>query len=188
MANDTETLADVSAWCRDIARSYRNASAIYNKIEIEGLKVCDYLDELANRIDAAAKREIPQPAGNAAAIRTALKRLRDASRDFYNQILNSQYSGILDKYTCTKQGFPAVLDVRAAIPAANAALSAPARNCDVGTAEEQDNRFTEVCTANSEDGVRGICSETCPFGLDHQSGCALAWAQMPYEAQEGGAA
>ena len=57
MANDTETLADVSAWCRDIARSNRNAAAIYNKIEIEGLKVCDYLDELANRIDAAAKRE-----------------------------------------------------------------------------------------------------------------------------------
>ena len=58
MANDTETLADVSALCRDIARIYRNAPS--NKIEIEGLKVCDYLDELANRIDAAAKREIPQ--------------------------------------------------------------------------------------------------------------------------------
>ena len=143
MANDTKTLADVSAWCRDIARSYRNAPS--NKIEIEGLKVCDYLDELADRIDAAAKREIPQPAGNAAAIRTALKRLRDASRDFYNQILNSQYSGILDKYTCAKQGFPAVLDVRAAIPAANAALSAPARNCDVGTANEQTKRFKQYC-------------------------------------------
>jgi hypothetical protein len=63
----------------------------------------------------------------------------------------------------------------------SAALSAPPRNCDVGTAEEQEERFTEVCTANSKDVVRGLCSETCPFGRDYQSGCALAWAQMPYE-------
>ena len=62
-----------------------------------------------------------------------------------------------------------------------AALSTPPRNCDVGTAEEQAERFAKVCTANSKDGVRGLCSEACPFGRDYQSECALAWAQMPYK-------
>jgi hypothetical protein len=56
-------------------------------------------------------------------------------------------------------------------------------NCDVGTAEEQGQRFTKVCTANSRDGVRGLCSESCPFGRDYQSECALAWAQLPYESE-----
>ena len=76
-------------------------------------------------------------------------------------------------------------DIRKAHEAVNAALSAPARNCDVGTAEEQAEWFMKLCTANSKDGVRGLCSETCPFSRDYQSECALAWAQMPYE--EGGA-
>ena len=66
-----------------------------------------------------------------------------------------------------------------------AALAAPPRNCDVGSVEEQTARFTKVCTANSKDGVRGLCSGTCPFSRDYQSECALVWAQMPYE--EGGA-
>ena len=52
----------------------------------------------------------------------------------------------------------------------NAALSAPPRNCDVGTAEEQDARFVKWRYSNP------LRAE---LGLD-----ALAWAQMPYE--EGG--
>ena len=68
---------------------------------------------------------------------------------------------------------------------AKAALAEPVRNYEVGTAEEQAERFTKVCTANSKDGVRGLCSETCPFSRDYQGECALVWSQMPYE--EGGA-
>ena len=61
---------------------------------------------------------------------------------------------------------------------ASAALSAPARQCDVGTAEEQDDRFREFC-----DTYRSC--HKCPYiGFE---GCALAWAQMPYDAQEGAA-
>ena len=73
-----------------------------------------------------SSRHTQKPQGNAAALLEALRALRDASRNFYNQILNSKYSGILDKYTCVKQGFPAVLDLRSAFPMANYALSAPA--------------------------------------------------------------
>lgn len=53
---------------------------------------------------------------------------------------------------------------------ANAALAAPPRNCDVGTAEEQDARFVEWRYS------KPLRTE---LGLD-----ALEWAQMPYK--EGG--
>ena len=116
-------------------------------------------------------------------MRKALRALRDASRDFYNQILNSKYSEILDKYTCVKQGFPAVLDLRSTFPMANHALSAPPRQCDVGTPYEQANRMRQFCAEQKRDGMRSCayCPIAKPFTLD----CALIWAQMPY-AEEGG--
>ena len=87
------------------------------------------------------------PVGNAAAMRDALRALRDASRNFYNQILNSKYSGILDKYTCVKQGFPAVLDLRSAFPMANAALSAPPHKgkWENGTMYEYEYAYCSEC-------------------------------------------
>ena len=59
------------------------------------------------------------------------------------------------------------------------ALALPPRNCDVGTAEEQQNRFNRFCRP---------CADGCPF-LECRTivECAIKWAQMPYEAQEGGA-
>lgn len=65
------------------------------------------------------------------------------------------------------------------------ALSAPPRQCDVGTAEEQSDRFANFCDSHS------VCSQ-CPvkslwnFANDHKPSCGVLWAQMPYEAQEGG--
>lgn len=62
------------------------------------------------------------------------------------------------------------------------ALAKPPRNCDVGTASQQAQRFAELCTSHSKDGARGICDEKCPFyGKEYGSDCALHWAQMPYE-------
>lgn len=60
------------------------------------------------------------------------------------------------------------------------ALAAPMRNCDVGTAEEQKERFEEFC--DDEKGDRQHC-RNCR--LCNALDCELAWAQMPYE--EGGA-
>lgn len=60
----------------------------------------------------------------------------------------------------------------------DAALSAPARNCDVGTPEEQSKRYDEFCDIHD-------CRSDCP--LFKADSCELAWAQMPYEAQKGGA-
>ena len=68
---------------------------------------------------------------------------------------------------------------------AKAALAAPLRNSDVGTAEEQSVRMAEFCRAQYKktDGVR-LCSG-CRFFELAGTECQFAWAQMPYE--EGGA-
>lgn len=54
----------------------------------------------------------------------------------------------------------------------NAALAAPPRNCDIGTAEEQDWRFNDFCS-------RTGCNK-CPLNKGVEE-CALGWAQMLYE-------
>ena len=68
-----------------------------------------------------------------------------------------------------------------ALDKAKAALSAPPRNCDVGTPEEQSARFDAQCR-------KYMGCLTCPFrskyGCVHNL-CEFAWSQMPYE--EGGA-
>lgn len=56
------------------------------------------------------------------------------------------------------------------------------RNCDVGTAEEQTSRLRAVCNK-----FKPSCS-WCKYITDLQKvNCWLAWSQMPYEAEEGGA-
>ena len=57
------------------------------------------------------------------------------------------------------------------------AISAPPRNCDVGTAEEQSERFIEFCAGKD-------CGRTCPLSDDYYSRCEFAWEQMPYEEGE----
>lgn len=57
---------------------------------------------------------------------------------------------------------------------ANAALSAPPRNCDVGTAEEQFRRYHKFC-------MDGHGCSRCRVGIFAGAGCSLAWAQMPYK-------
>ena len=51
----------------------------------------------------------------------------------------------------------------------------PIRNCDVGTAHEQEMRLEEICDSHE-------CNSDCPlFNYD----CSpLSWAQMPYEEGE----
>ena len=65
---------------------------------------------------------------------------------------------------------------------ANAALAAPARQCDVGTADEQTDRFKDLCRKYRRGpGPRANC-KGCP--IQHESlhvGCTFAWSQTPYE-------
>ena len=58
---------------------------------------------------------------------------------------------------------------------AEAALSAPPRNCDVGTVEEQIERFQRFCGTRPCDGC------TLKNKVNETIDCAIHWAQLPYE-------
>lgn len=67
-------------------------------------------------------------------------------------------------------------------------LHIPRRNCDVGTAEEQADRFGKLCGKHYNEEEQ--CNEKCPLAsLPITHGfprCQAYWAQTPY-AEEGGA-
>ena len=63
------------------------------------------------------------------------------------------------------------------------ALSSPPRNCDVGTAKEQEERMHLYFNSHGEDESGCFRCDKCPFLTVER--CELAWAQSPYEAQEG---
>ena len=64
-------------------------------------------------------------------------------------------------------------------------IGRPRRNCDVGTVEEQSQRFDAFCDAHKYVGDDGAnwCSRTCPCYNDIN--CGVNWAQMPYESEVG---
>ncbi len=99
-------------------------------------------------------------ANNIQAMREALEFIKLASDDY-------------EVYGTTKAGALDVIYEKAC-----AALSAPARNCDVGTAEEQTERFKLFC--RKRECVTCELNRRSPFRF----GCFSVWAQMPYE--EGG--
>lgn len=69
----------------------------------------------------------------------------------------------------------------AAFQMAKEALAEPILNCEVGTAKEQEKRFTEFCDAHKYVGDSGVswCLSDCPFY--NKMDCGVWWAQMPYE-------
>ena len=128
---------------------------------------CQVVREFADMIDFALKRDCEVvvsknatttkeslAVGNAAKLREALGELR---AELWN---NTVIAG--------KKKF-ALYEI------ADAALAAPPRNCDVGTAEEQRDRFNAFCTAHND-------SANCHCPCDRESGaCHFIWAQMPYD-------
>lgn len=58
------------------------------------------------------------------------------------------------------------------------------RNCDVGTAEEQADRFFRFCNGHQGQ-IEGMCDPLCPcVGEVDMCHCLTKWANMPYEAAQ----
>lgn len=75
---------------------------------------------------------------------------------------------------------------------AKAALALPCRNCEVGTPEEQAQRFDSFCVSHytppNKDGVVPDGCDCPCYVRGKGKGCnAFVWAQMPYVEKEGGA-
>ena len=63
--------------------------------------------------------------------------------------------------------------------ACDAALSEPRRNCDVGSAKEQNARYEHYCFTHR---TMERCCQDCP--IKDEPCCELAWAQLPYDGEE----
>lgn len=98
---------------------------------------------------------VPEQLGNAAKMREALS---DACYAMFN-FLKTQNGGFDE--------------MAKALDKAKSALAAPARNCDVGTSDEQASRFIALCDS--------FKCPSCPWKFGKTTDCALNWAQMPYE-------
>ena len=123
-------------------------------------------NEYADRIEAAAKRGVVSKTetttvGNAAAMREAL----EAALRFIGNLEIEPYSPLDEAASELRQR---IMD----------ALSAPARQCDVGTPGEQSERMEKAVCSKHHGCVR------CPLRKAKYSDCSLVWAQTPY-AEEG---
>lgn len=107
-----------------------------------------------------------------------MQKMREALETLLNlayevQDANSEYG--------PKTSVPA----RFIIDLAKSALAEPPRNYEVGTAEEQLARFIAFCKGQRlhSSGHADTCNPQCPCrdGSDLNL-CALAWAQLPYDA------
>ena len=180
-----------AAWKREKAEAEAGALAVGGIVEAARQKpvgnaaahamtldeAIAHAEDVAGKCDTSCKREHRQladwlkelrdvkrtPVGNAAALREALELC-------YRIIHCAMVTGLINRDDANK-----------AMDAYHSALSAPPRNCDVGTSKEQFVRFERFCFAHR---TREKCCADCP--LCYEPCCELAWAQMPY-AEEGGA-
>ena len=129
-------------------------------------QAAEMLDRLDEDIWRESTREKSSAVGNAAAMREALEKvLRVLHCAIVADILKGD-------------------DVNSAFNEVTAALSAPPRNCDVGTSDEQAKRFHSFCK-KFQYGIQGMCSTLCPCkDCCDKCHCLVKWSQMPYE--EGG--
>ena len=133
--------------------------------------------ELASRLKAALKRE----SGDRAKMREALIRVLSWLKRMNKEPLDTLAVSVLTpSYAVNRTAKSIIEDNNYHISQLTATLAAPPRNCDVGTAEEQEKRFDGFCYVHLSP-EKG-CGN-CP--LNGKPCCELSWAQMPYE--EGGA-
>lgn len=177
--NENTTVSDVTARMRTEA----GILALLNGQSVGVASVVNKLREFADSIDAAVSKTETTAPVNAAAMREALKPFVSLG---YWLIENAGKDAL-------GEGISEMMPMlRKRIDAAESALAAPPRNCDVGTAEEQSERFKAFCNShmygfNDPRGYR--CKEDCPVKMEICRSdkpciyCRLVWAQMPYESE-----
>ena len=116
--------------------------------------------QAADMMERESTREKSSQVGNSAKMREALEEVIDTINEWRSNgemMEHWQYSELFD--------------------IADTALSAPPRNCDVGTAEEQTSRFVDFCYRSKE-------CVSCQMAPEEGTDCILAWAQAPYKDSE----
>ena len=155
----------------DAVRTPAELALWLRKWAAQGVELWD--DDVLKLADAIERVSI----GNAAAMRAALVKIEK---------LNHYDLGCVRSLPARLAIDAKILDIELTI---RAALAAPARNCDVGTAEEQIKRFETFCNKSFDCGVlHGNCG-ACPLWTSGTMGhdCEIKWSQLPFAPAEGGA-
>ena len=115
-------------------------------------------------------------------MRKALAMLVDACVSFHHFVEN----GLDGHYEAIPHYDSAAEDFLRFVDFVKSALSAPPRNCDVGTPDEQAKRFEDFCLEHigCAEQTGGRHCVGCPLvnaSKNVTQECGLYWAQMPYE-------
>ena len=150
-------------WVGDKMRSYADRIEAAAKREREaGAEAAQICGEIVGR-EAACHQPVTDCHGlNAAAMREACANIAEYAKTAACHTEDAHLLGYLNQIERW----------------AEAALAAPPRNCDVGTAEELSDRLDAFCLRHK------YCS-SCPCKYTEKTSCSINWALMPYE--EGGA-
>lgn len=188
MSDQPETLAAILAEMRD-ERIVRIGGADVTR--------CLLLN-LADRIEAAAKREEDRRRDEVLSLQRTIVKMQDAiarQADAVNaaslrEALENARSKFIHIKKCADEG--EVSRKKLAILCdfvsreITAALAAPPRNCDVGTAEEQAECHERFCAAHYKaDAVDAQCFG-CPASDKKETDCEFVWGQLPFAPAEGG--
>ena len=101
------------------------------------------------------------------------EQMRDALEQVLDKIDDWRTDGMMEHWQYSQ-----LFDI------ADTALALPRRNCDVGTLEEQAQRFNAFCKKQNNKCCVGRSKGECPVFRGYEIDCALTWAQMPYNEQE----
>lgn len=156
--NEARTPGELAAWLRQWA---------------DGADASDHLDDNDARQLAEAVERVCAP-GSVAALRAALKICVHNMCEYCKEEA-SHHPGLAGK-PC--------LDGCEALLLAKSALAAPARNCDVGTADEQAERFEAECHRHDHCTPCPVHRAWGEFKEGKPKSCQLIWAQMPYAPAE----
>lgn len=160
----------------DILAEMRGQSELWGRHAV--CATSQTVSQWADCIEAAAQREKVEAVnltdekwrrdtGNAAAMREALDKIHLIATTNINECVGDES------------------DIHI-VNLAKAALAAPPRNCDVGTAEEQARRFEIFCQAHHVPWKIGMIKNECkcPCLQDNGRSCNyFVWAQMPYTSE-----
>ena len=120
------------------------------------------LGEIGEEVGLEATREKESRVGNAAKMREACENIAEYAKTAALHTDDLHLLGYLNQIERWSESV----------------LSSPPRNCDVGTAEEQNRRFCKWCRKY---GIDGDMEVACAHQDMSCTLCALRWAQMPYE-------
>ena len=171
------SLEDALVHCRQYAQKIERENE-------EGETLLDAEEIIATVDNEFAGIRPARATGNAAAMREALQNLCDCTSCDWACIGRTGFDPLNESCLhCT--GRPERND-DCPWKMARAALAAPARNCDVGTAEEQAHRFHAFCSDNTSE-IEGMCYSTCPcIDCADKCHCLCVWSQMPFVPAKGG--